>query len=62
MELPVRLCDCNSYGYRSTGKADTEDADIKSGVSITHTNKGDKPHEWRNVQWQDWYALSVDGL
>ena len=27
---------------------------LKSGVSITHTNKGDKPHEWRNVQWQDW--------
>lgn len=27
---------------------------LKSGVSITHINKGDKPHEWRNVQWQDW--------
>lgn len=27
---------------------------LKSGVSLIHINKGDKPHEWRNVQWQDW--------
>ena len=27
MELPVRLCHCNRYGYRSTGKADTEETD-----------------------------------
>lgn len=27
---------------------------LKSGESLIHINRGDKPHEWRNVQWQDW--------
>lgn len=27
---------------------------LKSGTGVIHLNKGDEPHEWRKVEWQDW--------
>lgn len=27
---------------------------LKSGTEVIHLNKGDEPHEWREVKRQDW--------
>lgn len=27
---------------------------LKSGETLMHINKGDKPHEWKTEKWQDW--------
>ena len=27
---------------------------LKSGTEVIHLNKGDEPHEWREIKRQDW--------
>lgn len=35
-------------------KAEPKKPVLRSGVGRMHINKGNKPHEWKVTEWQDW--------